>query len=621
MADVPRLDDLREWRSQLLSEWNDLDTAMQAEEDLYFQRFNVEPIDEEGKLVVKTGSAPSDANAAIDSLVPTEIQVEVKPARDRAKYRAQAEKLVKLGKALFHTWRTPKDPFRLIASDMAIRRVGVARILYDDTLWPHTPADWESMAKEAKDDWEVLNRRHCPVVFERRNPRYTRWREIETGRDAGKVIVLVEHYLTTVLEAKIAFAGYDNLEKVVKNRRDNDHIWVDDIWYDKYRALLLEEEPLFNIALDGRQTKGVAPHPYPEIPYMIAPFRELGFEDVAEKYRGMLSDAAELYPMESQVLTMHIGILAWNAWRPYIGYTTDGRDVVMRPGRMTPIRRHMNEFLELLQGQPVPPELLQTAQVVDSYIQRNGVAQGPRTQEGTRSAQQVWAIQSIRQLKVEAAKQSLTGMAVRSLYLAARILEQVVDETITLPVPGKDRDGKWLGEVTINPAKDINRYWDGFDVTFGKRLDPAVLEQSKALMNLALNNWMPIKESWRLSGLTDSPQEWEDELTRQGVDRLPPMAQLAGLILTGEEYGEESWQFQTLNKLIMSQQRGGGQSQIGPGAAGGGTMQPPAGPTGSSAAGGGGQMPVNGAAARISGNTNGSAPRGVPTGSAPGEGG
>lgn len=612
MFDKPTLQDCRLWRDELVAEWGDLDDQMQTEEDLYHQRFDVEPIDEDGRLVVKTGSAPSDADAAIDSIVPTEIQIDVQPLRNRGKYEKQAEMLSKFGRALFHRWRRGKDPLRTIASDMTIRRLGVARVLVDDMIWPTHPSDWDDLDDDQRDDWEAEYRRGCPLVFERRNPRFVRWRELEDGR----VVAVVEHYTTTALEASIAYAAYDGVDRILKGRRPNDKVWVDDVWLGAHRCLLLEDQPIFPVAIGGPRYKGVSPHPYNEPPYIIAPFRELGFDDVAERYRGMLTNAASLYPMESQVLTMHIGILAWNAWRPYIGWTTDGREIVMRPGVMTPIRKHMNEYLELLQGQPVPPELLGTAGVMDGYIQRNGVAQGPRTQEGTRSAQQVWAIQSIRQLKVEAAKQSLINLCTRALYLAAKFTETVVRDQITLPVPGKDREGKFVGEVTAKPG-EINRYWDGFEVSFGKRLDPAVLEQAKVLSGLAGNMWMPYVESVRLSGLTDSPQLWEDMLIRQGMDRLPEIVEVGALMEAEAKYGQDSYQFQILHQKFLAQRQGGGRP-VGPAAAGGGTMQLTGGPTGPAALGGGQPTPQSMTSKPVGGNTNGAAPRGVPAGTPPG---
>jgi hypothetical protein len=85
---------------------------MDDEEDLYFQNFDVESPG--GRLAVKTGSAPADADAAIDSLVPPDISVRVRPARARQKYRNQADKLTRFGKAMLHLaqaeGRAPPDP-------------------------------------------------------------------------------------------------------------------------------------------------------------------------------------------------------------------------------------------------------------------------------------------------------------------------------------------------------------------------------------------------------------------------------------------------------------------------------------------------------------------------------
>ena len=83
ISDQPTWEEVVYWRDHLVSRWGELDNAMEDEEDLYFQSFDVESPG--GRLAVKTGSAPADADAAIDSLVPPDISVRVRPARARQK--------------------------------------------------------------------------------------------------------------------------------------------------------------------------------------------------------------------------------------------------------------------------------------------------------------------------------------------------------------------------------------------------------------------------------------------------------------------------------------------------------------------------------------------------------
>jgi hypothetical protein len=302
---------------------------------------------------------------------------------------------------------------------------------------------------------------------------------------------------------------------------------VDDVWQGRWRCLILNDIPLFPVGGDG-EFRGVVEHGYPEIPYLIAPFRELTFDDMERRYRGMLTNAAGLYPIESNVLTMQVWMLAINAWRTYLGWTKDGRQIEIRPGQYIPMDQRIGEYLTMLEGQPVPDELLRTTAVMDSYIQRNGVAQGPRSAEGTRSAQQLWAVQSMRTLKIESAKDALTRMLTRSLELAAEELELMLGDRLTLPVPGKTKEGEDMGEVTVKP-EDIDGYWEGFEVSLGRRLDPALLEQWKALQALQANKWIPHRQSIELSGATDNPQEWLDELVREAVDALPFVIEQVGL--------------------------------------------------------------------------------------------
>lgn len=598
--DKPTYEEVRYWRDHLLSEWGNLDNAMEDEEDLYFQTFDVESPG--GRLAVKTGSAPADADAAIDSLVPPDISVRVRPARSRQKYRNQADKLTRFGKALIHAWRKQKDVLRQIPTDMVIRRVGVFRIMVDRTLWPARPEGLEARGPAPEQDtdeddedyqhrvedwveadpgevWEVRHRRRNPIVFQRRDPRVVRWREAEDG----ELLVVVEHYQTSKTEAMHAFARYADTAWVLRSKMPDELCWVDDVWIGRYRCLILDEYPLFDVGGNGPY-RGVAEHGYPEVPYVIVPFRELTFDDMERRYRGMLSNAAGLYPIESNVLTMQIWMLAINAWRTYLGWTKDGREIQIRPGQYIPIDQRIGEYLQMLEGQPVPDELLQTTSVVDQYIQRNGVAQGPRSTEGTRSAQQLWAIQSMRTLKIESAKDSLVRAITRALELAVMELEVCLQDSLTLPVPGKDRNGEDLGEVTIKPG-DVDGYWDGFEVSLGRRLDPAILEQWKALQSLQANKWMPHRQSIELSGATDNPQEWLDEMVREAVDALPFVIEQVGLERIKNWFGEDSERFIALSQKLLEQQ----QAQKSPMAPQGGTQQPP----GARGQGGGGHPPAD----------------------------
>ena len=579
----PSLEDVRNWRDRLLGDWGyvgdgsnenpgaGLDNAQSEEEDLYFGRFVIESPG--GKFGVRTGSAASDADAAIDSLVPTDVLVNVRPARNKDKYKDQAEKLMRFGRAMIHAWRRPKNVFRQVVSDQVIRRVGCFRVLFDEELWPDVPKTFPEGMDQ--DDWEAIHRRRNPVVMERRGPRTTRWHERR-----GEPVVVVEHYITSAFDAMDEFRRFDKAVDILESRMDPlAPVIIDDIWMGAYRCILIDDEPIFP------GDEGTAEHGYPVVPYVIAPFRELPFEATDLRYRGMLTNSSGLYPIESQVLTMNVWLLAWNAFRTWVGFTRDGRDVQIEPGVFLQMDKTRGEWIEMLEGRPTPPELLTMAQVVDSYIQRNGVAQGPRTVEGTRSGQQVWAIQAMRQLKIESAKESLTLALERALYLAALIVE-TKKLTLTLPVPGRDKDGNDYGEVTIRP-QDINGYWDGFEVNFARRLDPALIEQAKAMMTMAVNNWMPMEISYELSGLTDNPGEWTDKLLQQAVDRLPFMLEAGAMEQVEAFYGADSDKYRTLYQHVMEQRQqaaaqGMGGAQPGaPGMPGGGGMTAPSmkGPT------------------------------------------
>lgn len=562
----PTVDDLRVWRDEVLSEWSvsdgtldSLDLQVSAEEDAYFQNFNVKAPKEQ--WIVKTGSAPADCDAVVDTLVPTDVLIKVRPARTKEKYQKQAEKLVKFAKALLHSWRQKKDTIRMIVTDMVIRRVGVARVLVDDRLWPAIPARFRKPELSDDDvneldDWEALHRRKCPIILERRNPRHVRWRMDENDN----LLVVVEQYTTTVLEASITYDQYPASKRILAGRDLKDSIIVDDVWFGNYRCIFLDDQPVF----PGEVVK----HGYFGIPYIIAPFRELTFDEPGKRYRGMLSNSAGLYTIEAEVLTMETWMLAFNAWRTYIGHFVGGNKTIeVVPGQYIDVDKNKNEYLELLEGRPVPPELLQFAAVIDSYIQRNGVAQGPRSVEGTRSGAQVWAIQSQRQLKIESAKQSLQRFLQLAFTLGAMHLDTVLKESVTLPVPGVNKDGEDQGEVKIGP-RDIDGYWDGFEVSFGQRLDPALLEQNLRLADLVGKGYMPWLNAVEAGGMTDAPHEWYAQMIREKVNNLPFMYEAAAMEQMASWWGEDHWKFLLFLQKIMEakQQPVGGPGMPTPGA-------------------------------------------------------
>src|SRR5690349_13163796 len=146
IGDTPTLDDVRQWVATLASEWggsehNDsypylssMESAIEREEATYFDQYDLlAPVP---ALAVRTGSAASDANSAIDSIMPKAALVRVKPARDRQKYKDQARKLGYFGAASLAAWRKKKDVVNALASDMVIRRVAIARVMFDARLWP-----------------------------------------------------------------------------------------------------------------------------------------------------------------------------------------------------------------------------------------------------------------------------------------------------------------------------------------------------------------------------------------------------------------------------------------------------------------------------------------------------
>jgi hypothetical protein len=272
---------------------------------------------------------------------------------------------------------------------------------------------------------------------------------------------------------------------------------------------------------------------------------------------------------------MAVEIMRWFAWPGYIGHTLDGRDVNFVPGQYNDIAKDRGEYLERMTGEAFPPQLLDMASNMAALTQKNTVANTPMT--GARSAQQLMAMNAEREKKLDAPRQSLQRFVTRCTSLAAMELEENLDGTLVLPVPGHDREGSDFGEVTIRPS-DINGYYDGFEINFSRRMDPAVLEVNKTLMSMAQNNFISQRKALELGALVDNPQEELDELLDQATERQPWMTELLALKRAEVYYGEDSWEYQmVLQKFMQSQapKGGGGGSPGGPGQMAQKPMQPP----------------------------------------------
>jgi hypothetical protein len=554
----PTLEECKAWRDTLDGEWGKLDSLMQESEDLYFQNFEIETHNEVEP--VKTGSAPADADDAIDALSPQDLQIQVRPSRDKDKYKEQAETLTRWAKAITANWRRRRDPLRTLASDQVIRGLAVARIMLDRSRLPRD---------KDHDGWNITRRGQCPIVFQRRNPRHVRWRT----DDEGNLLAVTESYQTTALEAKLAFGAYRAIETALKGKDPNDPVDVADIWVGDYRCLLVNDRPMFAGEGATGKHKGVLPHTYPTIPYVIAPFRELGFDDPDQRYRGLFFNTTQLYKMESNAVTMHLNMMRFNAYRTWIGWTADGHDIQMIPGTVEPIAKHRGEYLEAPNGPSTPPEVLQTAGMFSQLIQRNSVS---GTGGETRSAEQVWALQGIRQAKLTSAGGSLSALWWEAMVLATWIADDMFGEPLILPVPGKDRNGVFLKEVRITP-EIIDGYYEGFEVAFGRRLDPALLEQWKTLSMLAGNSFLPLDQAWLIGGVTDTPREFERALMRQAMERIPWMVEIGAANWAKEYFEPDSWQVRAIDNKLEESQGTGNQQKGSPGVPQGGQMEPTSG--------------------------------------------
>jgi len=569
--DSPTLAEMRTYRDSLNATWGYPDggvsTAIGWAERLYLQDFTTPQW--EGQYRVKTGSAPSDADSASDELTPPDdLRVTCRPQARTEAARKQAERLVRAGKGFLNSWRDKRDPYCVVAQDMTLTGVGVSRVLFDPARWPDAhDAATNPYDLTPAERWEYRKRQRVPIVLERRNPRHCRF----LLDDDGDVEVMVEDYWTRALDAKrLWWQRYpQTVRSVLTGKQPDDLVNVSDIWVGRHRCLLLDDRPVFPIGKAGN--RGVVEHGYPTVPYQVACYREASFDDVVQMYRGFFAGVGDLYPLESTVLNMYITMLAWNSWRTYYGHTVDERPIIIRPGDFIELDERKNEYIRLLQGEPAPPEVLQMIPAVQSLLSRNGLALGGAVTEGARSAQQVWANQSMRTAKIERARKNLATLVEKTINMALIIVEEVIGQGVRLPNPGHDERGRELGALTIRP-EDIQGYYE-LAVSFGRRLDPSQLEQAKALAGLWQIGWLPRSVSYELSGMTDTPQDWVDLGLKEAVDRLPWTIEMAGYEQTAGWYGDTDWRT-TMYRSRMQVDQG----PTGPAAGAAQAAGPPGGP-------------------------------------------
>lgn len=270
----PTLQEIRQWRDELVGVWGlggntSISGSVAREEQLYFQAFDDYVTHWNGSKIIKTGSAPSDAEGAMDALIPSSIQVRCRPARRTETYRKLAEKRLRFAQGLLHSWRTPKDLLSLVVADQVVRRVGVGRVLWDQRLWPEHPDDWKAMTAAERTAWDIRHRNRSPITFEVRNPRYVGWHDLQDGT----LLAVCEHYPVAAPEARVLFGRYPQARRILASYTSpGATVDVDDVWVGEYRCLMLANEPLFVGGMFGSTRgahAGVVKSLYPEIPYVI----------------------------------------------------------------------------------------------------------------------------------------------------------------------------------------------------------------------------------------------------------------------------------------------------------------------------------------------------------------
>ena len=512
------------WLLELRGEEQRLDRAIDVEEALYFQQFDVEV--PEGYQPIRLGTAPGDVDQALETAAPGDtIGVEVRPPKDTQDWSTRADQREKWIRALLAFWRDPDDFIRQLLWGILVQRRRWLFVGYNpppDNTMPTAYADetWDSYNQRLA-EWQSRKESWIPLSIEIK-PRGTVYSR-ETSN--AQLLYVFEEFTRTIADLTYWYPPerFPAVARIVANRSFNELITFTAFWSKDWRAVYVEDQPILPGA--SSSSSGVVRNEYGFIPFVPVHFRKLPVDEPERRYRGFLSNAVDDYRAESTVATQFLTIISRSAWPVVLTRFLDNRKFVQRPGWQFPLRP--GEAVEAFNGQAPLPQVGEAWDRIRAAIRQNALgASAGNMPPGVRSAEALSLMQGPDRNKVAPALRSLQQALEKCVQMALIIVEKLYQQPVTLPVATKagSNPGRPLQVITLKP-EDVRGYYD-CDISFGPAFGQDVLQRAQALNQLVQTNFISKSRAWRnVPELVESEEDAFQELIQEAADHHPLMVQ------------------------------------------------------------------------------------------------
>lgn len=564
------------WLSLALGGEQMLDADIQSDEGLYFQSFGLNaPV---GMPVARVGTAPADADMAVEALQPAEwVGVTVEPPRDTKDWQVRSDRRSKWLRSLVAYWRKDHDILNELLWAELVQRRRYAFVGYDP-LPPELEEPPTMMAGETIDSfqermgmYEYAVAAHVPFTFEIK-PRGACF-GVENG---GRLQYVYEHYVRTVADLLYWYPKerYPRIANIIRGMDMTDTITFTAFWSKHWRAAYVNEQWILPTAKGTKRgEEGIVANQYGCIPFVEFYFRKLPVEDLTHRYRSLYSPTREMYRAESQVASQYLAIINRSAWPTILAKFIDGRQFAQGPGQVFYLKP--GETVEAFQGEGPLPQVGEAWDRIRFAIRQSSLGAGAGNMPpGIRSAMAFSMAQGVDKNKIMPALRNLARGLEQALTIAERILENLHRAPVSLPTMRRDMDpepkARQKQVITLNWG-DIMGYYEK-RVDFGPRFGPEVLQRAMQLGNLVQSQFFSRRTAWSLvpEAVVDATDE-EDTILQEQSDHHPLMI-LAHTMRRMSTYDPETFQWMMqMGAFDPSTAIGGGAAGGKPGG-GGGTL-------------------------------------------------
>lgn len=521
----PTRNQVLQWLHEQWQQEAQLDSAAQAEEDLYFQQFSIPA--PEGYRTVRLGTAPGDVDQGVQAVQPDQyIGVTVPAAKATEEWQKLADARSKWCRALLSSWREDMDVIELVLWGMLVHRARWVFVGYqplpEHLQSPPTPDRNESAASYGArvDAWDLQRRMHVPFTFELQERGTCFAIESHTGHP----LHLFQHYQRTVSDLEYWFPPsiFPAIRRITMGMSPTQYVTFTQYWNDSWRCAFVNEQPFYPSA----DNDGFVANEYGRIPFVKFAFRQLptAAGDKARQYRGFLTNGKEAYELESIMASQFVAITSRAAWPVTLTRFLDGRQFSQVPG--TSFNLNPGETVEPFAGEGPLPAVGDAWERLRLATRQNalGAAAG-QMPPGIRSALALNMVQGVDRGKVLNASRALARGLTECLTIAEQILERIHRQPVSLPAAKRDQGAASdLQLITVGP-RDIRGYYRK-DVNLGPQFGQEVYQRALMLAQLVAAKFLSRKRAWGfVPELIDSVTDAERELILETSDNHPLMIQ------------------------------------------------------------------------------------------------